>query len=299
MNAVIKPMSCVMLALTLVILSFSVALAQKQVYGEDAEEIIIIPVNEDKTPVIISANEDEALVIIPATTDTNPKEEQKIIATKKVETDPLEDQLVIAPRKVETDPWEDQLVIAPKKVEADPWEDPLIAPKKDPWEDEKLINPNKTDTDPWEDPLIAPNNDALEEQPVIATTSTQTGDRVVPQSRQAGNVAAITPPTTSLTVGFAVGPNPVARQAGAVNFFRSGSRIASSSLSVYDASGNMVKKLALRDNADGNSDKRAVGLWDLRDANGRSVPGGTYLVKGVVNAAGGKTERVSATVCVR
>jgi len=130
-------------------------------------------------------------------------------------------------------------------------------------------------------------------------TAVRTNDRVVPSSKQKEETAAIAP-TNALTAGFTVGPNPVGRSFGAVSFFRSGSRVASASLSVYDASGNVVKKIAIRDAAVvGGDGKRNVGSWDLRDANGRIVPSGTYLVKGTVKASGGKTERVSAVVGVR
>jgi len=133
-------------------------------------------------------------------------------------------------------------------------------------------------------------------------TAVKTRDRVVPSSNRKEETAAMDP-TNTLTAGVAVGPNPVSKSFGAVSFFRSGSRITSASLYVYDAFGNVVKKIAIRDDAVGNNNKqsthRNVGSWDLRDSKGRTVPEGTYLLKGTVKASGGKTERVSAVVGIR
>jgi hypothetical protein len=61
----------------------------------------------------------------------------------------------------------------------------------------------------------------------------------------------------------------------------------------------VVRALSIRDNAVGTQSKRRVGSWDLKDANGRLVPGGTYLVKGTITAAGGKTQSVSVLLGVK
>jgi len=102
------------------------------------------------------------------------------------------------------------------------------------------------------------------------------------------------------------GPNPANAASGGVTFFRNGNRIENGTLSVYDASGNAVRQIIIRDNTSGKDTRnavtersRSVGSWDLRDANGRTVPSGTYLVRGTVKTSGGKTERVSAVVGVR
>jgi len=91
-----------------------------------------------------------------------------------------------------------------------------------------------------------------------------------------------------------------------VSFFRRGSRIESAKLYIYDASGDLVRKIKIGDYNDGAeppdaSDKpgRPVGSWDLRDVKGRPVSGGTYLVKGELKMSGGKRERVSVVVDVR
>jgi len=62
--------------------------------------------------------------------------------------------------------------------------------------------------------------------------------------------------------------------------------------------GNAVRKVAVRDDAPA-AWKRRIGSWDLKDANGRAVPEGTYLARGVLKTADGKSERVSAVVGVR
>jgi hypothetical protein len=117
-------------------------------------------------------------------------------------------------------------------------------------------------------------------------------DRIVPNVSFDGG-AATTAPVNRLTAEFTAGPNPVGRSLGTVNFFRHGSRIASSTLSIYDASGNIVGKVRVVDGAPGSQSSRKVGSWDLRDAKGRPVPDGTYLARGAVKTKNGKTERVS------
>jgi hypothetical protein len=62
----------------------------------------------------------------------------------------------------------------------------------------------------------------------------------------------------------------------------------------------VVGKVAIKDSAAvSNSVKRPVGSWDLRDARGRPVPEGAYLLRGVVKTSDGKVERVSLVVGVR
>jgi hypothetical protein len=133
----------------------------------------------------------------------------------------------------------------------------------------------------------------------LKNVSVTAKDRVVPAVDFDGNMAAVAP-INRLTAEFTAGPNPVGRSFGIVSFFRYGSRIESATLYVYDASGNSVSKVAISDNTvAGNKGRRAVGLWDLRDAKGRQVSEGTYLVRGVIKTSDGKTEQVSSVVGVR
>jgi hypothetical protein len=96
---------------------------------------------------------------------------------------------------------------------------------------------------------------------------------------------------------FTVGRNPAAHSEGAVKFFYQGRQVTSGNLTVFNASGNVVKKIKISDSGSGNPGKRKVGSWDLTDGRGRPVSVGTYLVKGVINTAG-KRENVSLLISV-
>jgi hypothetical protein len=122
-------------------------------------------------------------------------------------------------------------------------------------------------------------------------------------------VAVVLPPPDNSGAGadgnrpaLVAGPNPVSRGAGSIAFFRQG-KAASGSLTIYDASGNVVSKVKITDvgalRATPSADRRVVAGWDLRDAKGRLVPEGTYLARGVVKGADGKREKVSVVVGVR
>jgi uncharacterized repeat protein (TIGR02543 family) len=125
--------------------------------------------------------------------------------------------------------------------------------------------------------------------------SVATPDRVIPNAASGDGAAAIAP-VSPLTAEFTAGPNPANATLGAVNFFHSGGNVKEAALLIYDASGNVIHTVR----ADiGGKGKRSVGSWDLRDAKGRPVPEGTYLVKGTIKTANGKRERVSTVVGVR
>jgi flagellar hook assembly protein FlgD len=98
---------------------------------------------------------------------------------------------------------------------------------------------------------------------------------------------------------FAGWPNLSKRlSGGSVNFFWDGDAIKGGALSVYDASGNTVRKIIIKDNAASGAENAPIGSWDLTDANGRPAGEGTYLVKGVIETANGRKERVSAIIGV-
>jgi plastocyanin len=133
----------------------------------------------------------------------------------------------------------------------------------------------------------------------VAPTAILTPDRVVPQARPKEDAAVITPITVWVNE-FTAGPNPVSKQGDVVNLFRRGSHIESGTLSVYDALGNLVRTISVRDNnATGIRSKRQVCSWDLRDQRGRPASAGAYLVSGVVKTADGKSEKVSVILNVR
>ena len=131
-----------------------------------------------------------------------------------------------------------------------------------------------------------------------APAAVQTHDRLIPQTQTSTEVAVLGPVTASVS-GFTAGPNPVSRSSGAVVFYHQGKRLKEAALSVYDASGAFVKKAAIRDNDAVGQSSRPVGSWDLTDGKGRPAQSGTYLVKGVVKTADGKSEKVSLVVGVR
>jgi hypothetical protein len=128
--------------------------------------------------------------------------------------------------------------------------------------------------------------------------SVKSTDRVIPPAKPVDNATVIAP-VNQLTAVFTAGPNPAGKSSGIVSFYRQGSRIKSASLSIYDASGNAVRRININDKASINTGKRLVGSWDLTDRKGRRVGEGSYLVRGVIKTVDKKSERVSAVVGVR
>jgi len=129
------------------------------------------------------------------------------------------------------------------------------------------------------DPSAAPENNA------VASDAAGNGNKAVSEVNLAeGN--------------FTAGPNPVAKSGGLVNFYRDGKALSSGTLKVFDASGKFVSKVSISDKT-GDGSRRPVGTWNLRDRKGKSVPEGTYLVKGTVKTIDGKAEKVSLLLGVR
>jgi hypothetical protein len=110
--------------------------------------------------------------------------------------------------------------------------------------------------------------------------------REVPGAPKQGT--AVIAPVVIPAGEFTVGPNPVAKHAGAVSFFWSGAAVKGGKLFVYDASGNLVKKISVSGAGTG-----AAASWDLTDAKGRPAASGTYAAKGVIKTNSGKSEKVS------
>ena len=128
--------------------------------------------------------------------------------------------------------------------------------------------------------------------------SVLTPNRVIPQTKPTEEATVIAP-MVILVGEFTAGPNPVLKESGIVNFYRQGKRVANCELRVYDATGNVINKVKIRDNVIGSQAKRQVGSWNLTDKNGRQVSEGAYLVKGVLKTSGGKGEKVSVILGVR
>ena len=135
---------------------------------------------------------------------------------------------------------------------------------------------------------------------VIVVSVAQT-DRVVPPA--SGSEIVVVAPVTVVAGEFAAGPNPAAKQSGEVRFFWSGRAVKSGKLAIFDASGNLVKKVNVGESASGRSvfgfARGAIGSWDLKDAKGRPVAEGTYLVKGVIVTQDGAKVKASAVLGVR
>ena len=128
-----------------------------------------------------------------------------------------------------------------------------------------------------------------------AEVSVASSDRVIPGS---GSQQSVVAPVGVAAGEFAVGPNPVAKASGSVSLFWQGKAVASGTLFVFDASGNLVKKVAVADRGV-SADRREIGSWNLADAKGRPVAEGTYLVKGALVAKDGSKVKVSAVVGVK
>jgi hypothetical protein len=115
-------------------------------------------------------------------------------------------------------------------------------------------------------------------------------DRVIPGS---GSEVVVVAPVQVVAGEFTVGPNPVAKASGKAGFFWQGKALAKGTLYVFDASGNLVKKVAVSDKGISTA-RREIGAWDIG-----VVAEGTYLVKGVLVGKDGVKVKVSSLVGVR
>jgi len=118
-------------------------------------------------------------------------------------------------------------------------------------------------------------------------------DRVIPGS---GSEVVVVAPVQVVAGEFTVGPNPVAKASGKAGFFWQGKAVKSGALYVFDASGNLVTKVAVSDNGSGTA-RREIGSWNLT-ANGAPVAEGTYLVKGALVGKDGSKVKVSSILGV-
>ena len=124
-------------------------------------------------------------------------------------------------------------------------------------------------------------------------------NRVIPPDME--DVAVVAPKAT-LPNALIAGPNPVRRfgpLTPAVNFYRQGSDIESLKLSIYDASGNLIKRINTSGRRSTPESRPVVATWDLRDRKDRLVSEGTYLVRGELKTLNGTRERVSLVIGVR
>jgi len=122
--------------------------------------------------------------------------------------------------------------------------------------------------------------------------------RVAPPT-QRGEEAVIIAPAVITAGELTAGPNPAARESGSISFFRTGRGLKAGTLTIYDAFGNAVRKIDVKDNSVANAAKRTVGAWDLKDSKGRPIAAGSYLAKGVLTTRNGDKEKVSIIISVR
>ncbi|MDR3012276.1 MAG: YDG domain-containing protein [Chitinispirillales bacterium] len=123
-------------------------------------------------------------------------------------------------------------------------------------------------------------------------------DREIPVV-EPDEAAVIVAPANQSSGEFTVGPNPVDRLSGVVNFYRQGRRVNDAVLTIFDAFGNVVNRIGIADVGTDFIQSRVVGSWDLTSTDGRPVSAGTYLLRGTVATADGSRERVSVIIGVR
>ncbi|MDR3012277.1 MAG: YDG domain-containing protein [Chitinispirillales bacterium] len=132
----------------------------------------------------------------------------------------------------------------------------------------------------------------------IGTTSIADIDREIPVV-DPDEAAVIVVPANQSSGEFTVGPNPIDRLSGVVNFYRQGRRVNEAVLTIFDAFGNVVNRIGIADVGTDFTQSRVVGSWDLTDTGGRPVSAGTYLLRGTVATADGNRERVSMVLGIR
>ncbi|MDR2578230.1 MAG: hypothetical protein LBC70_05405 [Chitinispirillales bacterium] len=125
--------------------------------------------------------------------------------------------------------------------------------------------------------------------------SVNEGNRDLPGD---GDIEVIVVPTVPVSGEFTVGPNVVAKSDGSVTLFWNGVKLVNGTLNVFDATGNLIASVNVSD-VSSNTDRRAIGSWNLTDRSGRPVSEGTYLIRGVLTTEGQKTQRVSSVIVVR
>jgi hypothetical protein len=109
-----------------------------------------------------------------------------------------------------------------------------------------------------------------------------------------------TTPDTTPGSRFSAGPNPVSRQTGVVNFFWEGEEIKNGTLSIYNASGNRIRKINVNNDKGGaDFSRRVICSWNLMDQSSRPVPAGNYLVIGTITTRSNKKEEVSVMMSVQ
>jgi hypothetical protein len=127
---------------------------------------------------------------------------------------------------------------------------------------------------------------------VIGAVSIAGSDRDIPNNNVHFEEAVIAP-VTRLEATLTVGPSPASKSAGNVGIFWQGGAVASGTLFVFDANGNMVNRISVGADNASNSERRQIAGWNLADRRGRQVSEGTYVVRGTLTLKDGGKAAVS------
>lgn len=159
------------------------------------------------------------------------------------------------------------------------------------WSDNSTANP-RTDQNVQRDTVFTASFEAIPEPPADTTIAVLQGNRVIPTAQITGEAVVVTPVKAN---GFSVGPIPTSN---GVKFFWQGTAVARGSITVYNAVGNSVKNISLKDAPATGLSKRTIGAWDLTNAKGRRVPAGSYLLKGKLIKQDGSAVPISSIVVI-
>jgi hypothetical protein len=127
---------------------------------------------------------------------------------------------------------------------------------------------------------------------VIGAVSIAGSDRDIPNNNIHFEEAVVAP-VTRLEATLTVGPSPASKSAGNVGIFWQGGAVASGTLFVFDANGNMVNRVSVGADNASNSERRQIAGWNLADRRGRQVSEGTYVVRGTLTLKDGGKAAVS------
>jgi hypothetical protein len=127
---------------------------------------------------------------------------------------------------------------------------------------------------------------------VIGAVSIAGSDRDIPNNNIHFEEAVVAP-VTRLEATLTVGPSPASKSAGSVGIFWQGGAVASGTLFVFDANGNMVNRVSVGADNASNSERRQIASWNLADRRGRQVSEGTYVVRGTLTLKDGGKAAVS------
>ncbi len=156
----------------------------------------------------------------------------------------------------------------------------------------------------WTDANLTPSGAYIRSKLIAAynreeeqwNTAVLAEDRALPGAQTATESAVS--PVNAQPNRFSVGPIPTSLTGSGVNFFWQGKAVTGGSLLIYDAVGNGVKSVDIKDASANGQSRRVIGSWNLTDAKGRRVTAGSYLVRGKLLKQDGSVVPVSSIVVV-